>query len=155
MHHIESERTNLLASLARGPLKRVANCLLIGMLKCGTTSLMAMLAEHPDTWVTSPKEPNFLSYHFHKRGWSWYESLFEDAPAHALYKALPWRVREGLEHGLLRKPFPRHLDWDPVLLADIQEELMADASQFLASVDRPMSTWSIGGAVPKPDDQPD
>lgn len=49
--------------------------LVIGCEKCGTTSLCAMLAQHPDVFVATPKEPHFLSYDY-ARGWDYYESLF-------------------------------------------------------------------------------
>ena len=46
--------------------------------KCGTTTLAYLLGQHPDVFVTQPKEPNFLSYeHVYAQGWQWYESLFD------------------------------------------------------------------------------
>ena len=56
------------------------NFLVIGCGKCGTTSLCALLSQHPDVFVCSPKEPNFLAYEeIHSKGWGWYESLFQNA----------------------------------------------------------------------------
>lgn len=52
------------------------NFLVIGCEKCGTTSLCAMLDQHPEVFVTRPKEPHFFSCHY-DRGWDWYASLFE------------------------------------------------------------------------------
>jgi hypothetical protein len=52
--------------------------LLIGAMKSGTTTLSQYLAQHPDVFMTTPKEPNFFNDHWH-RGVGWYERLF--APA--------------------------------------------------------------------------
>lgn len=57
---------------------RRPNFLVIGAGKCGTTTLCGALARHPDVFVCTPKEPNFLAYEdIYARGWDWYESLFE------------------------------------------------------------------------------
>jgi hypothetical protein len=39
---------------------RAVDCLLIGAMKCGTTSLSADLAQHPGVYVPAVKEPHFL-----------------------------------------------------------------------------------------------
>lgn len=52
--------------------------LLIGSMKSGTTTLWWYLREHPDVFVTTPKEPNFFNDHWH-RGVGWYERLFAGA----------------------------------------------------------------------------
>ncbi len=46
-----------------------------GFSKCGTTSLCALLAEHPDIFMPSRKEPNYFA-HRKDEGWKWYESWF-------------------------------------------------------------------------------
>lgn len=54
--------------------------LLIGAMKCGTTTLAAQLAAQPGLFMTDPKEPNFFSDDaIHARGPGWYESLFAAA----------------------------------------------------------------------------
>lgn len=57
------------------------NFLVIGAAKSGTTSLCAKLAEHPEVFVSDPKEPNFFSHdeNYVRRGWPWYERLFANA----------------------------------------------------------------------------
>jgi hypothetical protein len=56
------------------------NFLVIGSGKCGTTTLCDLLGQHPEIFVSSPKEPNFFSYdHIYTKGWHWYESLFDNA----------------------------------------------------------------------------
>jgi hypothetical protein len=58
------------------------NFLLIGAMKCGTTSLADQLTVHPDIFVSDPKEPHFFAWNQHwERGIEWYESLFRDAEA--------------------------------------------------------------------------
>lgn len=50
----------------------------IGSEKCGTTSLCATLEQHPDVFITDPKEPHFFSNEDHYgRGLEWYRTLFE------------------------------------------------------------------------------
>lgn len=56
------------------------NYLVIGASKCATSSLCANLGQHPDVFMTHPKEPSFFSHDpIYARGWDWYLSLFEDA----------------------------------------------------------------------------
>ncbi|HEY0980774.1 MULTISPECIES: sulfotransferase family protein [unclassified Schlesneria] len=52
-----------------------------GFSKCGTTSLCAMLAEHPEIGIPNPhdaimKEPSFFANEYH-RGWDSYWKLFD------------------------------------------------------------------------------
>jgi hypothetical protein len=56
------------------------NFLVVGAPKAATTSLCELLRQHPDVFISEPKEPNFFSRDdIFKRGWTWYESLFEGA----------------------------------------------------------------------------
>lgn len=56
------------------------NFLLIGATKCATTSLWALLKEHPQVFMCHPKEPQFFSNpEYYARGLDWYESLFAHA----------------------------------------------------------------------------
>lgn len=43
------------------------NAFLIGGAKCGTTSMARYLAEHPQVWFSTPKEPNFFNTDFDLR----------------------------------------------------------------------------------------
>lgn len=43
------------------------NAFLIGGAKCGTTSMALALAEHPNVWFSTPKEPNFFNTDFDVR----------------------------------------------------------------------------------------
>ncbi len=53
------------------------NFLVIGAMKCATTSLCDIFAQHPQMFVCTPKEPEFFcDDKVFARGWPWYESLF-------------------------------------------------------------------------------
>ncbi len=49
-----------------------------GFSKCGTTSLCAMLGEHPGIFIPENKEPCFFAQWYHL-GWEWYEKVFAKA----------------------------------------------------------------------------
>ena len=54
--------------------------LIIGAMKCATSTLQAQLAAQPGVFMTTPKEPNFFSDdEIYARGLPWYEGLFADA----------------------------------------------------------------------------
>ncbi len=54
--------------------------LIIGAMKCGTSTLQAQLAAQPGIFMTDPKEPNYFSDDpVHARGSEWYAALFADA----------------------------------------------------------------------------
>ena len=36
------------------------NLFLVGAPKCGTSALHGFLAQHPDVWMSEPKEPHFF-----------------------------------------------------------------------------------------------
>ncbi len=56
------------------------NFLVIGAMKCATTSLFDALGRHPQVFVSSPKEPEFFCKdEIFARGWPWYESMFAGA----------------------------------------------------------------------------
>jgi len=54
--------------------------IIIGAMKCATSTLHGQLALQPGIFMTTPKEPNFFSDDEHyQRGFAWYESLFDGA----------------------------------------------------------------------------
>lgn len=99
--------------------------LLIGAMKCGTSTLAAQLAAQPGVFMATPKEPEFFSEDANfARGQGWYEALFDAAPDGALkgeastgYTKLPThpeavaRIREMLPEVrlvyLIRNPLER------------------------------------------------
>jgi hypothetical protein len=65
---------------ARGP-----DFIIIGAMKCGTSSLHAQLAQRPALFLSTPKEPCFFSDDDqYARGLGWYTSLFAEAAPHQL-----------------------------------------------------------------------
>lgn len=56
------------------------NFIVIGAGKCATTSLCDLLNQHPEVFISDPKEPNFFSHdENYKLGWDWYLQLFKNA----------------------------------------------------------------------------
>ena len=54
--------------------------IVIGAMKCGTTTLATQLGAQKGMFITEPKEPNYFSdNHIFARGPAWYASLFEAA----------------------------------------------------------------------------
>ena len=52
--------------------------LIIGAMKCGTTSLFSYLAQHPQISPCSEKEPNFFSKDLNwSKGFEWYQDLWD------------------------------------------------------------------------------
>lgn len=56
--------------------------LVIGASKCGTTSVCDILSEHPEVFVTDPKEPHYFVFDQFDEWLLWYEGLFEGAGAY-------------------------------------------------------------------------
>ena len=57
------------------PLRPLPDAVIIGGMKCGTTSLNAWLREHPGIAFSSHKEIHFFDKHF-ERGTQWYRTHF-------------------------------------------------------------------------------
>lgn len=55
------------------------NFIIIGAMKCGTTSLAYYLSQHPEIFVSSPDKIDFFSKdHEYSKGLAYYESFFEN-----------------------------------------------------------------------------
>ena len=55
--------------------------LIIGAMKCATSTLAAQLAAQQGVFMTTPKEPEYFADDaIHARGQAWYAGLFADAP---------------------------------------------------------------------------
>jgi len=74
------------------PLRLLPDFIIIGARCCGTTSLHAYLARHPEIRLPSKKELHFFDDHF-TAGPSYYRSHF------------PWRLQKWRSERLLRRPF--------------------------------------------------
>jgi hypothetical protein len=58
---------------------------IIGAMKCGTSTLHAQLAAQPQFFMSEPKEPNFFSNDaIYAKGEAWYRGLFAKAPEGAI-----------------------------------------------------------------------
>jgi len=58
---------------------------IIGAMKCGTSTLHAQLAAQPQFFMSEPKEPNFFSNdEIYAKGEGWYRGLFRKAPEGAI-----------------------------------------------------------------------
>lgn len=103
----------------------IPDFIIIGAMKCGTTSLFRHLGRHPGVFMSEVKEPNF---YIEERNWSkgfdWYRSLFAGAPPGALlgeastnyskgttFPGVPERLREYVPNVrliyLIRDPIER------------------------------------------------
>ena len=57
------------------PLRALPNALVIGGMRCGTSSFFRWLCDHPDVPCSSHKEIHFFDLNFH-RGTNWYRGFF-------------------------------------------------------------------------------
>jgi hypothetical protein len=55
---------------------KLPNFLICGAQKAGTTALYAHLKQHPDVFMSTPKETEFFNWRF-RRGWTWFAKHFE------------------------------------------------------------------------------
>jgi len=90
--------------------KRLPDFIIIGAMKCATTTLHEQLKQQPMIFMTTPKEPAFFSDDYiYERGIKWYTGLFSEAPDNYLcgessthYTKLPGRPNTVLRlHRLL------------------------------------------------------
>jgi len=67
------------------------NALIVGAIKSGTTTLAELLRQHPEVFVSRPKELHFFSHEENfAKGLTWYESHFEGAEqCKAILEATP------------------------------------------------------------------
>lgn len=61
-------------------MTKMPDFIIIGAMKCATTTLHEQLARQPGIFMTEPKEPYFFSNdEVWAKGWQWYASLYDDA----------------------------------------------------------------------------
>ncbi len=95
-------------------MRREPDFIIIGAMKCATSTLSAQLEAQPGIFCTTPKEPNFFSDdEIHARGLEWYFNLFSGAKPHDLcgeasthYTKLPTHPR-ALERMRAVLPHPK------------------------------------------------
>ena len=59
------------------------NFIIIGAAKSATTTLTTILPQHPDVFISKPKEPKFFGRYYEK-GWDWYASRFTKGESYRL-----------------------------------------------------------------------
>jgi hypothetical protein len=101
--------------------------LIVGAMKCGTTTLAAQLGAQPGIFMTDPKEPNFFSDDaVWTRGRPWYEGLFAaarpgdlrgEASTHYTKRPTHPRALERMREVLPRPPRIVYAVRDPVARA--------------------------------------
>lgn len=105
--------------------------IIIGAMKCGTSTLQDQLGHQPGVFVATPKEPNYFSNDdVYALGQEWYESIFAQAPQGALkgeasthYTKLP-TYPHTLER--MQKVLP-----DPRLIYVIRNPITRAVSHFI------------------------
>lgn len=80
--------------------------LVAGAMKAGTTTLWAMLNQHPEIYVTRPKELHFFDQHFN-RGAQWYAEQFSPTSAERVIgEATPIYMTDPIYHRRMRNVLP-------------------------------------------------
>lgn len=107
---------------ATARLRHDPSFLIIGGIRCGTTSLIRYLGQHPRVEISSTKEVHYFDWNF-DRGRDWYRSWFplksgrrnvivgESSPAYLMDPRVPERVAEEMPDArlilLVRDPVER------------------------------------------------
>jgi len=93
------------ARMATAPLRHEPSFLIIGGIRCGTTSLIRYLEQHPDVRIPATKEVHYFDWNSH-RSTTWYRSWFplkrpgehhevlagESSPSYLMDPEVPARV---------------------------------------------------------------
>lgn len=101
---------------------------IIGAMKCGTSTLHAQLAAQPQFFMSEPKEPNFFSDdEIYAKGEDWYRGLFAKAPKGAI-------KGESSTHYAKLPTYPKTIDRVAALIPDAKFiYVMRDPIERLAS----------------------
>ena len=105
---------------------KMPNLLIIGAMKCGTSSLHDYLSLHPDIFMSTPKEIHFFTeMSYNSRSLSWYKNHFKTDKKvigttpqsytkchHELYQGVPERIKKHLPNVkmiyIVRDPIKRY-----------------------------------------------
>jgi hypothetical protein len=111
--------------------------IVIGAMKCGTTTLQAQLAAQPGVFMSTPKEPNFFGDDAtYARGQGWYEGLFAAAPPGAL-------KGEASTHYTKLPTYPHCVERIAAMLPDVRLIYMI-RDPFERLVSHYMHEWTTG-----------
>ena len=92
--------------IAPGALPRPPEFLIIGGMRCGTTSVFFHLAEHPEVHPALGKELNYFTLH-HGNGLRWYRAHFPHrAEGHLSFEASPYYLYHPLAPGRVIQALP-------------------------------------------------
>ena len=72
------------------------NFIIIGAAKSATTTLSTILPQHPEIFISKPKEPKFFGRNYDK-GWEWYASRFQKGEHCALRGEASTMYASGLK----------------------------------------------------------
>jgi hypothetical protein len=118
--------------------------LVIGAMKCGTTTLQAQLAVQGGVFMSSPKEPNYFSDdEVFAQGRDWYEGLFAAAPAGAL-------KGEASTHYTKLPTYPETLQRMTTLLREPKFVYMI-RNPVARAISHYVHEWSLRGAGNDPE----
>jgi hypothetical protein len=111
--------------------------LIIGAMKCGTSTLHEQLAAQDGVFMSDPKEPNFFSDDpVFAQGLAWYESLFADAPQGAL-------KGEASTHYTKLPTYPRCADRIASALPHVRLVYVV-RNRYQRLVSQYIHAWSVG-----------
>lgn len=157
---------------------RMPDFIIVGAMKCATSTLHEQLARQPGIFMSTPKEPCFFSDDdVYERGIAWYASLFSNAPAGALcgessthYTKLPTypdaiaRMRHHLPHNvkfiyIMRHPIDRLVsqyvhEWTQRLVScDINQAIdvmpeLIEYSRYAWQLQRYLDTFGAERVLP-------
>ncbi len=122
---------------------------IIGAMKCGTSTLHAQLAAQPQFFMSEPKEPNFFSNdEIYANGEDWYRSLFKGAPEGAI-------KGESSTHYTKLPTYPKTIERLAALIPDakfiyvMRDPVERLVSQYIHEWTQGAITCSIDEAIEK------
>ncbi len=138
-------------------LRPLPNAVIIGAMKCGTTTLNAWLRHHPDVAFSAVKEVHFFNNNYH-RGLGWYRSYFplleSLTGARCVLEATPAYSQHAAK---VAKRMHRHLP-DARLILMLRDPVKRAISHYGHRVSNGLEKRSIEEALlssegPRPDTQ--
>lgn len=116
--------------------------LVIGGMRCGTTSLFTYLADHPNVQPAIGKELQYFTL-FHDKGERWYRAHFpEPRPGQRTFEASPYYLYHPLTPARVAKLLP-----DVRLLALLRDPVERAYSHYKHSVERGVEPLSFAQAI--------
>lgn len=118
-------------------MTRSPDFIIVGAMKCGTSTLAAQLGAQTHGFMTDPKEPNFFSDDdVYDQGLDWYHALFASAPQGAL-------LGEASTHYTKLPTYPHTLERMQAALPDVKIVYMI-RNPMQRAVSHFIHEWSMG-----------